>query len=80
MQCMPRKLSPEGKRLWLIDRMNELDETKRSIRTHIREMSNNFQGKKDREFFAWLHRAKSKISHLILILLIKCVRLIVEQI
>ena len=65
MQTMPRELAPEEKRQWLIDRMNELDETKRSIRAQIREMSNDYDGKKDREFFVWLRRAKSKISHLI---------------
>jgi hypothetical protein len=65
MQSMPRDLAPEEKRQWLIHYMNELDETKRSIRAQIREKSNNYHGKKDREFFAWLRRAKSKVSHLI---------------
>jgi len=67
---MPQQLIPpptfniEEKRKFLLDKMAELDAIKRNIKNQIREKSNNFDGKKDREFFIWLRKSKSKISHL----------------
>lgn len=52
-------------REWLKQKIVELDETKRKIRDQIRQFSSERVARKSREDFAWLRKAKAKVSFLI---------------
>lgn len=62
---IPEGLQDFELREWLKQKILELDETKRKIRDQIRYFSNEQVSKKSREDFAWLRKAKAKISFLV---------------
>lgn len=63
--AIPEHLHDFELREWLKNKISELDETKRTIRDQIRQFSNERASRKTREDFAWLRKAKAKISFLI---------------
>ncbi len=62
---VPEGLRDTELREWLKQKIQELDETKRSIRDQIRQFSNERLARKTRSDFVWLRKAKAKISFLV---------------